>query len=116
MKNIIIQKNQNVLVKGVGKNKQAAFAEALSRVSKNLTKNNSQLIFKIEPKNFEINEFKEIKKKEHFLFFFFPRIVKSYEVELNVNVDVSYIPVDKLKTETVNVDDNDDLRLNLKGE
>ena len=72
MKNVIQAEDRNILVKGKAKNKKEAFANAINQVARNLGAKEDNLIFKIEPKSFEVEELKEIDEKEHFLFFFFP--------------------------------------------
>lgn len=115
MKSIIHAEDKQVLVSGKGKDKRAAFADALSKISKKLTADESKLIFRIEPKSFELSKLQQINKKEHFLFFFFPRIRISYKVILNVSVHIEYVPLKDLKYEEINTDDNASLHKLVKG-
>ena len=98
MKNVIQAEDRNIVVKGKAKNKKEAFANAINQVARNLGAKEDNLIFKIEPKSFEVEELKEIDEKEHFLFFFFPRIRKSYEVQLRVLVHVEYVCVNEIES------------------
>ncbi|WEV43603.1 DUF4312 family protein [Lactobacillus sp. ESL0684] len=113
--NLIVEKDKEIEVTGKGKDKKAAIAEALSNISKALTKDNSILIFSIKPSFFELGSLKQINKKEHFLFFFFPRVVTSYEVTLIVNVHIEYILLEKMKYEKVFIGDNDSFKRIVKG-
>ena len=106
MKNVIQAEDRNILVKGKAKNKKEAFANAINQVARNLGAKEDNLIFKIEPKSFEVEELKEIDEKEHFLFFFFPRIRKSYEVQLRVLVHVEYVYVNEIDCQKVATTDN----------
>ena len=106
MKNVIQAEDRNILVKGKAKNKKEAFANAINQVARNLGAKEDDLIFKIEPKSFEVEELKEIDEKEHFLFFFFPRIRKSYEVQLRVLVHVEYVCVNEIDCQKVATTDN----------
>ncbi|AWM74740.1 DUF4312 family protein [Lactobacillus kullabergensis] len=106
MKNVIQAEDRNILVKGKAKNKKEAFANAINQVARNLGAKEDNLIFKIEPKSFEVEELKEIDEKEHFLFFFFPRIRKSYEVQLRVLVHVEYVCVNEIDCQKVATTDN----------
>ena len=106
MKNVIQAEDRNIVVKGKAKNKKEAFANAINQVARNLGAKKDDLIFKIEPKSFEVEELKEIDEKEHFLFFFFPRIRKSYEVQLRVLVHVEYVCVNEIDCQKVATTDN----------
>ena len=106
MKNVIQAEDRNIVVKGKAKNKKEAFANAINQVARNLGAKEDNLIFKIEPKSFEVEELKEIDEKEHFLFFFFPRIRKSYEVQLRVLVHVEYVCVNEIACQKVATTDN----------
>ena len=106
MKNVIQAEDRNIVVKGKAKNKKEAFANAINQVARNLGAKEDNLIFKIEPKSFEVEELKEIDEKEHFLFFFFPRIRKSYEVQLRVLVHVEYVCVNEVACQKVATTDN----------
>ena len=106
MKNVIQAEDRNIVVKGKAKNKKEAFANAINQVARNLGAKEDDLIFKIEPKSFEVEELKEIDEKEHFLFFFFPRIRKSYEVQLRVLVHVEYVCVNEIDCQKVATTDN----------
>ncbi|RMC56930.1 DUF4312 family protein [Lactobacillus sp. ESL0261] len=106
MKNVIQAEDRNIVVKGKAKNKKEAFANAINQVARNLGAKEDNLIFKIEPKSFEVEELKEIDEKEHFLFFFFPRIRKSYEVQLRVLVHVEYVCVNEIDCQKLATTDN----------
>lgn len=115
MSNIIKNNSESIKVKGKGKNKQEAFAAALNKVSKEIAKSNDILVFKVEPKAFDIISLKEIKETEHFLFIFFPRVRISYEVELLVKVDIQYISFNELPVEEVQTSDNKNMIREMKG-
>ncbi|WP_338200162.1 DUF4312 family protein [Lactobacillus rizhaonensis] len=106
MKNVIQAEDRNIVVNGKAKSKKEAFANAINKIARNLSATEDNLIFKIEPKSFEVEDFKEIDEKEHFLFFFFPRIRKSYEVQLRVLVHVEYICVNEIDCQKVATTDN----------
>ncbi|MGC6767387.1 DUF4312 family protein [Enterococcus sp. LJL128] len=82
---------QIVKVSGKGENKAAAFASALSDVSKKILKESTDVLVRIEPIDIDILSAVEKNYTERFLFFFFPRKRTSYEVELNVEVEISKI-------------------------
>lgn len=115
MENIIYEKDKQVAVTGNAKDKKGAFADALNKIAKEVVASESDLVFKIEPKSFEVEHLKEISTKEHFLFFFFPRIRTSYEVKLNALVHLECAAVENVSCQKVDVNDNDQFRRIMKG-
>ena len=115
MENIIYEKDKQVSVTGSAKDKKGAFANALNKIAKEVVASESDLIFKIEPKSFEVEYLKEISIKEHFLFFFFPRICKSYEVKLNALVHLECAAIENVSCQEIDLKDNDQLRRVMKG-
>lgn len=115
MANIIYEKDKHVSVTGSAKDKKGAFADALNKIAKEVVTGESDLIFKIEPKSFEVKHLKEISTKEHFLFFFFPRIRKSYEVKLNALVHLECAEIENVSCQKIDISDNRQLRRVMKG-
>lgn len=115
MENIIYEKDKQVSVTGSAKDKKGAFANALNKIAKKVAASESDLIFKIEPKSFEVEHLKEISTKEHFLFFFFPRICTSYEVKLNALVHLECAAIENVSCQEIDLKDNDQLRRVMKG-
>lgn len=115
MNNIIKTGTKQVNVSGKGKNRQEAFADALTKVSKKITSDKEKLIFKIEPESFKVKSLTKINEKEHFLFIFFPRTVVSYQVDMIVNVNLEYISLNKLPAEEIEITDNQKMIKNVKG-
>lgn len=115
MENIIYEKDKRVSVIGSAKDKKGAFSDALNKIAKEVVASESDLIFKIEPKSFKVEHLKEITTKEHFLFFFFPRVRTSYEVKLNALVHVKFAAIENVSCQKINVSDNEQLRRVMKG-
>lgn len=115
MKNIIYNKDRHVLVSGKGKTKKEAFAEAINQIANKVSAEETDLVFKIEPQSFEVGELKEINEKEHFLFFFFPRYRKSYEVKIDALLHLEYIAIENVDSQSIEKDDNEQLRKLVKG-
>lgn len=88
-----MKKNQRILVrvKGTGDSKQKAFAAALGQVQKEVLKNSSNIILRIEPLDVQVVTAKEEATTERFLFFFLPRKRMFYEFTLDVSVDMSFV-------------------------
>lgn len=104
MENIINEKTKQVLVTGKASDKKQAFVNALNKIAKKVVSEEPNLVFKVEPDTFEIEELKEISKKEYFLFFFFPRIRKTYKVRLKVTVRIKMANIAKVECQKVNPD------------
>lgn len=97
--------SQIVKVSGKGENKAAAFSSALSSVSKQILKESTDVLLRIEPKDVDILSATEKKYTERFLFFFFPRKRTTYEVELNVEVEISLIDMAEVPFRQVDAQD-----------
>lgn len=114
MDNIIYEIDQHVIASGKGKNKKEAFAKENNKKASKVISNESDLIFKIETKTFKVQEFNEINKKEHFLFFFFLRICKSCEVIIDALVHTQSVAIKKINCKKIEVD-GDFLKNAIKG-
>lgn len=97
--------SQIVKVSGKGENKAAAFASALSNVSKKVLKESTDVLLRIEPKDVEILSAVKKNYTERFLFFFFPRKRTTYEVELSVEVEISLIEMADVPFKQVDAQD-----------
>ncbi|WYJ90094.1 hypothetical protein A5888_001822 [Enterococcus sp. 9E7_DIV0242] len=97
--------SQIVKVSGKGENKAAAFSSALSNVSKQILKESTDVLLRIEPKDVDILSATEKNYTERFLFFFFPRKRTTYEVELNVEVEISMIDMAEVPFRQVDAQD-----------
>lgn len=87
---------EEVFVSGKGENKASAVADALSRVSKVLMKEATDVFLRIEPCAVSVVSAKELVSVERFLFFFFPRKKTVYQVDLCVKTQVSYLDVNEM--------------------
>lgn len=79
---------QTVRVSGKGENKIRAISDAMSKIQKQILKNSKEVTLRIEPISVEVCSAKEISYTEKFLFFFFPRQRTSYEIELEIQVEL----------------------------
>lgn len=86
-----------VRVKGKGDSKQKAFATALSQVQREVLKNTSNVILRIEPLDLQVVDAKENITTEKFLFFFLPRKRQFYEVTLDITVDMTFIDLNGIE-------------------
>ncbi|WP_392566690.1 DUF4312 family protein [Utexia brackfieldae] len=85
-----------VRVQGSADSKQRAFALALSSVQKEVLKNNTNIIIRIEPVDVAVVSATEKITTEKFLFFFLSRQRASYSITLDVTVDVCFIDITKI--------------------
>lgn len=88
---VTVKSEQTVNVSGTGENKAAAFSDALNHVQKEILKQSSDIILRIEPNDVTIISAEERTYTERFLFFFLPRKRKTYHVKLSVHVAVMKI-------------------------
>lgn len=110
---ILQQKEQIVIVDGKGEDKKAAFANALNSIQKQILKESSNVLLRIEPKNVEVLVATEKKEIERFLFIFFPRERKSYSVQLKVTVDISFLPIEQITFSSEKSPDTNRLKQSL---
>lgn len=82
-----------VQVRGSGNSKQRAFAAALAQVQREVLKNSSNIILRIQPMDLEIVSATESVSTERFLFLFLPRKKEVYDVILNVTIDVAFVDI-----------------------
>lgn len=92
----IRQETKVVTVEGKGDSKKAAFAAALGSVQKQVLKGNDDVLLRIEPVDVEITKAKEIIETERFMFLFFPREKKTYEVTLKVTVNIADVSLEQV--------------------
>lgn len=100
----------DVTVQGVGDTKEYAFASALGQIQNKINKN-KHVLLRVEPLKDEVLSAKELCYKEKFLFFFFPRERRKYEIEIRVTVDVLSIEVDEIKFIKEHVKNEDGISL-----
>lgn len=86
----------SVKVEGKGGSKAQAFACALASVQSAVLKSTSNILLRIEPEDVNVLKAEERVTKEKFLFFFLPRVKKSYSVSLEITVNVTIINVEKV--------------------
>ncbi len=94
MDNLIYEKDKLIFVSGRAKDKKTAFTSALNKVVQQVISEKIDLVFRIEPISFTVEQLKEINKKEYFCYFFFPRICQSYEVKLKVLVHLKCVAIE----------------------
>ncbi|MGX7126769.1 DUF4312 family protein [Enterococcus viikkiensis] len=82
-----------ILVEGQGDTKQHAFASALGQIQKKIMQE-SEVILRIEPIDVDIVKAAQKNYTERFFFFFFPRKRTSYQVTLEVLVNVTTLLVE----------------------
>ncbi len=88
---------QIVRVSGQGDSKQRAFANALSQVQKQVLKNSSNMMLRIEPLNIQIVSAIKNITTERFLFIFLPRKKAIYDITLDVAVDVCFVDLSHIE-------------------
>lgn len=86
--------HQTVRISGQGDNKQVAFGDALNSIRKQLTSDSNNLTVRIVPQKIVVVSATAESYKEHFLFFFFPRVRTSYKVVLDVDVEITMVNLD----------------------
>ena len=86
-----------VRVQGSAHSAQRAFANALTGVQQEILKQNSNIILRIEPVDVEIISTTKKTITEKFLFFFFPRQKSTFNVELDVIVDVTFVDLSQIE-------------------
>lgn len=85
------QINQKLRINGKGKSKQEAFADALSKIQKQVIKNNDDVILQIQPKDVTVLAATEDRYTEKFLFFFMPRVRSTFTVDLEITVEIQKV-------------------------
>lgn len=83
--------HQTVRVTGKGETKQKAFASALSQIQKQVVQNEESVTLQITPVKVTPVRLEESAYKERFLFLFFPRIRRHFNVTIDVEVAVNAI-------------------------
>ncbi|WP_392559404.1 DUF4312 family protein [Orbus mooreae] len=86
-----------VRVKGSGNSKQKALATALSQVQREVLKNSSTVLLRIEPLDIQVVTASAKISTEKFLFFFLPRKKEHYEITVDVVVDVTFVEINKIE-------------------
>ncbi|MGL4858796.1 MAG: DUF4312 family protein [Enterobacteriaceae bacterium] len=95
------QKTVTIQVKGAGDTRQKALADALGSIQRVILQGTENLILRIQPVDVEVLEAKVKRKREKFLFFFFPRTREHYSVVLNVTLDVTLLDIEHLQFQSV---------------
>lgn len=76
--------------------KGKAFANALGNVQNTVLKSTQNILLRIEPQDVKVLRAELSVKKEKFLFFFLARERKTYSVELDITVNVTFIDTEKV--------------------
>lgn len=98
-----VQTTTTVRVRGRGETKQKAFAAALSSVQRTvLDQNANNILLRIQPLDVAVVKAIEVKRREKFFFFFFPRDRVMYDIILDVEIDVTTIDVQEIEFELHN--------------
>lgn len=88
--------HKTIRITGQGDNKQKAVGNALAQIHKKIGADSSHLALRIIPEDIKVVSAIVETFTEHFLFFFFPRIRKKYQVILDVGVNVMYLDLEAL--------------------
>jgi uncharacterized protein (TIGR03578 family) len=94
------QTTTTVQVRGRGETKQKAFAAALNGVQKAvLNQNANNILLRIQPLDVAVVKAIKTVRREKFFFFFFPRDRVTYDITLDVEIDVTTIDVETIEFE-----------------
>lgn len=91
------KKRQIVRVEGKAEKKNQAFSNALNQIHGKVLKESDDVILRIEPLHTEIVLAEEESYVEKFLFFFLKRTRVNYKVIMDVEVEISWIPVESVQ-------------------
>ena len=91
-----LQQQVTVKVTGEGESKQQAFARALSSIQKEILKNNTNIILRIEPVDVSVITATVTHRTEKFLYFFLPRKRSLYSITLDVTVDICLLDMNQV--------------------
>lgn len=100
---------KHMIVTGSGRSKQDSIADALSKVSK-IDNNSDKLAIQMQPININVISAEQQTYKEHFLYFFLPRDRTTYNVKLDVEVEVKYMDLKKINFSEEAISDPNGLR------
>lgn len=96
------KKRQIVRVEGKAEKKNQAFSNALNQIHGKVLKESDDVILRIEPIHTDIVVAEEEQYVEKFLFFFLKRTRINYKVMMDVEVEISWIPVESVQFVTKN--------------
>ncbi|MFS7399143.1 DUF4312 family protein [Carnobacterium maltaromaticum] len=91
------KKRQIVRVEGKAEKKNQAFSNALNQIHGKVLKESDDVILRIEPLHTAIVLAEEESYVEKFLFFFLKRTRVTYKVIMDVEVEISWIPVESVQ-------------------
>ena len=97
---VTVKSKQSIIVSGTGESKTSAFSDALSHVQKEILKQSTDVILRIEPNDITVLSAKEQTYVERFMFLFLPRKYKKYAVKLQVYLEI--IKIDLQAVEFIN--------------
>ncbi|MCM0599163.1 DUF4312 family protein [Periweissella fabalis] len=104
---------QTLIIEGTGDTKNAAFADALSKIQGKIIKNSPDVTLKIEPKSVMVLAADQHSYEERFLFIFFPRTRSKFQIKLQVEVEVLTIEMATVKFNEMVMGNNDLNRMPL---
>lgn len=110
MNNTQLEEKQIVNVSGQGSSKQAAIADALSKISKEIMKQH-EVTIQITPETIDILNASHVTYTERFLFIFFPRKREIFKVDLAVTVNTKYMDLTQVDFEEVSGTDPNGIQL-----
>ncbi len=83
--------NHDFLVSGRGNTRIQAFQKAFSKMRKEMNDLNLGYIIHAQPLDVKIENEMEVKYTEKFMFFFLPREKSTFEISLNIKVNIKYM-------------------------
>ena len=90
---------ETVRILGVGSSKEQAFSKAFAGIQKEVMNKYGKIMLRLEPVDVNVVSAKERVETEKFFFFFFPRQRSTYEVSLDVVMDVTYLDQEAISFE-----------------
>lgn len=89
-------RQQTIRISGKGNSKQKACAVALMSIQREVLKNSSNIMLRVEPVGVNLISASEEVFTEKFLFFFFPRKRICYSIVLDVTVEISFVDINEI--------------------
>lgn len=93
--NVLIQKNVTTRVRGSGSSLNDAVDGAFAELRKNISQLYNVPIITMSASEVKILDEKISEKEEAFLYFFSKRVKKTYELELEITVSISFIDFER---------------------
>lgn len=94
-------REEYVMVSGVGRTREEAFAKAMASIQKTLARQVKETIIRIEPLEVVFQEGEEKSSSERFLFFFLKRTISTFKIKIRVKVNLFVVDVNSFEFENV---------------